>query len=136
LVIDSPNRKITQANRYIQPEHTLELTDDEIVDLLICAGFCLDSVKGIWNCRRTKLASNDEVDISVPVNSSTLIRRKEAAIKDPSGSFIWWAVAKKKNAVDSGLRQKVEDIYFKDFPGFVRARFSRQVGKLDSAGGT
>ena len=34
LVVDSPNRKITQANKYIQPEHTLELTDDELVDLL------------------------------------------------------------------------------------------------------
>jgi len=136
LVIDSPNRKITVANRYVQPEHILELTDDEILDLLNLAGFHVESIKGVWNCRRTSLNSYAEVGISAPADNAELDMRSRSALNDPGGSFIWWAVAKKKGPVQNSLERKIGDIYLKDFPGFVRTRFSSQVGKLEYTCGT
>ncbi len=136
LIIDSPNRKVTQPNRYVQPEHTLELTDDEIVDLLKLAGFSIESLNGIWDCNFSNLNSYNSTAISVPAAKGDLNKRIKNAYENPSDSFIWWVVAKKKGAFNEKIEWKIEDIYLKDFPGFVRSRFSNQIGKLYSAGGT
>ena len=135
LVIDSPNRKITQANRYIQPEHTLELTDSEIIDLVIL-GFRFKSIKGIWNSSRKALGTYEKPVELLSVNDLELDIRRNTARDDPSGSFIWWLIAEKIGPVESSLEIKVEDIYLRDYPGYVRARFLNQIGRLKYAGGT
>lgn len=136
IVIDSPNRKVTTAGRYNQPEHTLELTSDEISDLVELSGFNVTSLKGIWNCRRTRFGDLKSPVNTIPEEEIEYVRRRDAAEADADGSFIWWLEAKKTGPVHENCEAKVEDIYLRDFPGFVRARFEKQVGKVKHAGGT
>jgi len=136
LAIDSPNRKITQPIRYTQPEHTLELTDTEIIDLIILAGFRLISINGIWNTNRNALGAYERTLELHTTDEDELNIRRDTARDDPGGSFIWWLVAEKIGKVKPSLEHKVEDIYLRDYPGFVRTRFMKQIGRLKHAGGT
>lgn len=136
LVIDSPNRKVTTARRYIQPEHTLELTDNEIAELVTLAGFHVKTIEGIWNCRQSLLEPFMGPATLLPSDVVDVERRCKEAKDDPETSFIWWVVAEKTGNIQESIEKKVEEIYLKDFPGFVKARFSNNIGTLKYAGGT
>ncbi len=137
LVIDSPNRKVTQPKRYFQPEHTLELSNNEINELVLLAGFHVENIYGIWHCRSTNSEFDKQPVTFLPDDIQELDERLDAARDDVDQSFIWWLVAKKTGHIqEQALTLKIEDIYLKDFPGFVRNRFLNQVGQLHYAGGT
>lgn len=50
LIIDSPNRSITERLNWSQPEHIIELTVYEIRQLCKYAGFDIKRFFGIWLC--------------------------------------------------------------------------------------
>src|SRR5215211_384359 len=51
LVIDSPNRAVTAPMNYSHSEHTVELTVDEIEEVVTLAGFEATKIAGIWLCQ-------------------------------------------------------------------------------------
>ena len=51
LVVDSPNRALTEAYQWSMAEHTVELEPSEAVNLLGLAGFAVERMKGVWLCR-------------------------------------------------------------------------------------
>lgn len=57
LWIDSPNRFITEQVGWCHPEHLIEFTVDEVLEVMSAAGFLGEQVKGIWLCRDPKTGS-------------------------------------------------------------------------------
>src|SRR5690242_14554522 len=50
LVLDSPNRRVTQPLKWYYGQHTAELTVDEAVEIARLAGFGEARVRGLWLC--------------------------------------------------------------------------------------
>jgi SAM-dependent methyltransferase len=133
LVVDSPNRLITTEHRWIQPQHTLELSARQAKSLLKGSGFEVMETRGIWSCR--------DLDVrlpvtSVPDDSSQVRERLDSADIDPDGSFIWWIVARKVGEPASELAHQVDSMLAGDFPSFVRTRYAHQIGRLNSITGS
>jgi SAM-dependent methyltransferase len=129
LVIDSPNRSVTMHLGYVQPQHTLEFSVDEICRLLAFAGFEIQERYGIWlmlNEHGVALDfSTDSVD-TVEIES-----RCSLAKTQPEKSFIWWVVARKKRDPDVNLLfNAVSQLFARSYSGFVSARFQRSIGAL------
>jgi SAM-dependent methyltransferase len=130
LCIDSPNRSITLAGRYVQPEHVLELSTDEAVRLFELAGFDVLEKYGIWLCQT---ATGERLPITDFEESSRDERCREAHL-NPERSFIWWIVARKVREADMlSLKATIQNLFLKDFPGFVRARHFLGVGAMVAA---
>jgi Methyltransferase domain len=128
LVIDSPNRSVTQHLGYIQPEHTLELTADETVALLEASGFEVLEVHGVWlvidpgTLKSLDIFTCKEGELSCD-------SRQHLASTNPDKSFIWWINARKKNAPDRKLvRELSEKLFWRNYKSFINARFSTNVG--------
>lgn len=132
LCIDSPNRSVTQSGRYIQPEHVLELSVAESASLVRLAGFSISTIYGIWLCED----GQEHFEVLEVPDSASLDRRLSHAKYQPSNSFIWWIVASKVGDVSGTLRTRVEELFLKDYPGFVRSRFSLSRGRFIDASGT
>lgn len=128
LVIDSPNRSVTQHLGYTQPEHSLELTVDEIVELLALAGFDVVETRGVWLV--IDPASNRRMDItSCRPGELTAAERQQGARSRPMHSFIWWVNARKRRPADApAVRRFVAQLFGSHYPAFVGVRFSSQVG--------
>lgn len=128
LVIDSPNRSVTLAAGYIQPEHTLELTVPEICTMVELAGFRVTAVKGVWLCDRA--APSVEV-ISIPGDAVELERRKREATDRPLESFIWWLEAEKIGPANvDGLRKFIDVVFEVGLPAFLDRRYQKQIGRM------
>lgn len=128
LVIDSPNRAVTQHSGYFHPEHSLELTSDEATALLEAAGFEVLEVRGVWlvidpvSMRRFDITSCREGELSPEL-------RTFQAVSNPEKSFIWWINARKKSPADEKLvRDRTSDIFWRNYNGFVGARFGAMIG--------
>lgn len=128
LVIDSPNRAVTLAAGYIQPEHTLELTVPEICTMVELAGFQVTAVKGIWLCDRAA----PSIDVTViPADAVELQRRKDDATDRPLESFIWWLEAVKTGPPNVEALQKFIDVVFEvGLPAFLDRRYQKQIGRM------
>lgn len=95
LVLDSPNRTITEAYGGAHPEHMVELTVDEAVTLITRAGFDVDSVKGVFTCRDKRsgaLLSIEQLSETAP---NSIIQRCVEATEEPENAYIWWIQARK-----------------------------------------
>jgi len=133
LCIDSPNRSVTVAGRYVQPEHVLELSTDEAIRLFELAGFNVVEKYGIWLCQT---ATGERLAIADFDESSSHERCREAHL-NPERSFIWWIVGRKvREANTLFLETMIQNLFLKDFPGFVRARHCLGVGAMVTAAGT
>jgi len=131
ICLDSPNRSITQELGYLQPQHVLELTVQDAIDLTEAAGFDIKSVDGIWDCaiglKRYPVADAVTGDIE---------ERRRTALEHPLSSFIWWIVARKARRVSPDLETVVQRIVSRSFRPFVAARFRNAVGTIESFEGT
>lgn len=91
LVLDSPNRRVTEEIRWRHPQHTCELTVSEAVELVWLAGFEVESVRGVVlgydSDRHVFLGLDDE---SVPWE-----QRAALAADRPEDSFVWWLTARR-----------------------------------------
>ena len=112
IVLDSPNRRVTQAINWLHPEHTVEFTVDEIAELLEIAGFEDLRVRGVllaYDAGRHRYLPISDLD-------STAMGRHERADRAaarPEDSFVWWAEAtrgKRKPDAES-LQRRVRDLF-------------------------
>lgn len=95
LVLDSPNRTITQAYGGAHPEHMVELTVDEAVALITRAGFDVDSVKGIFTCRDRRSGALLSIEHLSETAPNSVVQRCVEATEDPRNAYIWWIQARK-----------------------------------------
>ncbi len=113
LVIDSPTRFITKGLAWTQPEHTIELEVDEIVELLTLAGFGDIDMKGIWLCYDRDRAQMLPLDIFGGGDDWPWQRRVIEAENRPHDSFIWWAEARNGGGRGeaAAVKRRVREIY-------------------------
>lgn len=96
LVIDSPNRRITEHLHWSHGGHTVELTVDEIQEILNAAGFAVRRAEGIWRCRFDDRILQLEDDLE---DDFSVTRRIVTARDNPEDSFIWWVEAQRADRV-------------------------------------
>jgi SAM-dependent methyltransferase len=114
LVLDSPNRLVTQHLQWSHGGHTVELSRTEMCELVELAGFEVRSVRGLWRCRFGDRVMELEDGLT---DGSILIRRVVEAAENPDDSFVWWLVASPAGAPDEhGLACRVEDLYERHWP--------------------
>jgi hypothetical protein len=91
IALDSPNRRVTEAIGWHQPEHTAELSTEEITQAITLAGFEIEQLRGVLlgydRLRHAFLGLEDE---SVSWND-----RATLAADRPEDSFVWWLVARR-----------------------------------------
>ena len=91
IALDSPNRRVTDAIGWCHPQHTVEFSVDEIVQLTTLAGFALEEVRGVLlgydRERHAYLGLEDE---SLPWE-----QRARLAADRPEDSFVWWVVGRR-----------------------------------------
>jgi len=131
ICLDSPNRTISQDASYTQPQHTLEFSVPEAVELVEAAGFAVEKVSGIWSCANG-LKRFDDVTALV----GDIEQRRAQALHRPGESFIWWIVARRIDDPRPDLPEIVDRILLRSFPSFVAARFRNAGRRLHSIEGT
>jgi SAM-dependent methyltransferase len=111
LVVDSPNRNLTEAYRWTMEEHTVELVPEEAARLLELAGFEVVTMKGLWLCRQ----DGELLELQPPgtvVGASEVLERMMKAARRPADSFVWWAEARKVAEPDvAGLEREVRAVF-------------------------
>lgn len=96
-VLDSPNRLVTEHLMWSHGGHTVELSADEICELLTLAGFTVETKTGILPTR-----IDGEVDQQLESgmdNGAVVARRVQSGPELLDDSFIWWVVARKADVV-------------------------------------
>ena len=99
VVMDSPNRDITRPLVWSHPEHTIELTADEISELLVLAGFDVTARRGIWLCRDPRSGRMLPFDPNVADADWSVTERLLAAHDNLADAFIWWVEAVRTDRV-------------------------------------
>lgn len=131
LCIDSPNRLVTEETGYIQPQHVLEFSREDVLRMVEAAGFEVTAAHGIWS----SLEDDRQVaDITATADENDA--RAKAARNDPDASFIWWVVARKVGEPRSDLAETIEKIVAQRFSPFVASRFRKGIGTVGSIEGT
>lgn len=129
LVMDSPNRTITEAlGNWSHPEHTVEATLEEAVKITELAGFDVVAQKGIWLGRDPE---TKETLPFVPVETKqwSVTERLLAARGKPEDSFIWWIEARRaERAPDvDALRAYIDAMFDRAWPERI-SRVQIQAG--------
>lgn len=144
LVVDSPNRLVTQDLLWSMPEHTVEFTPDEIRELMTLAGFDVESIRGQWLCREPS-TNPDNPDAGrlydlwgtpgQPLPDREVVRRIAIAGDHPEHSFSWWAEARRSGRAPDveGLRRRHTEIYAEQWPARMN-RLRSVVGVRDESG--
>lgn len=138
LVIDSPNREITSALVWTQPQHTIEFTPAEAAELVTLAGFDVADVRGLWLCRD---AATDEMMPLWAVGDADpsvteVLRRSVLASHDPANSFVWWLEAARasREPDTAALRTRYAEIYARAWAE-RQQRFRHVIGERRELGG-
>jgi SAM-dependent methyltransferase len=129
LVLDSPNRTVTELTGWMQPEHVLEFRVDEITDLVAMAGFDVESVRGLWQCYDRQ--QHRVLPLDPGADEAENARRADAATHDPEDAFVWWLTARRSmRPADMGaLAARTERVAASALPRLA-GRFFSQIGQL------
>ena len=134
LVLDSPNRLITTRLGWHQPQHTAELSVDEVVRLVGAAGFDVVDVRGVWLCydrQRHVMLRLDPSKIDV-LDVGT---RLELSAVRPEDSFIWWLEARRaERPPEPEIVRRLATEYFDVGSSLAETRLFHQVGRVEGAG--
>ena len=136
LVLDSPNQPITAALGWHQPEHTMELSVQEIRELVTLAGFHNITIRGIWLCydRHKKSILPLIPDLTrIEIEAD---KRVISANDSPEDCFIWWLEARKNNSSSPDTKRMTaltQSIFDREYKRALQRVFS-QVGKLKKGG--
>jgi hypothetical protein len=135
LVTDSPNRRVTQPLAWYHPEHTAELTVDEIVDLLETAGFDHIEVRGLWLCYDRDGHRYLPLEPKHCCENWPPARRVTASEARPEDCFIWWTEAQKlgRQPDRARLLRRASEIFELVRP-ITLSRFAHSVGTVSGLG--
>ncbi len=118
LVVDSPNRAITERITWSHPEHTIELTVPEIREMMLLAGFDVAKEAGIWLCRDPRTGrmlpfDPNEVDAEWSQTERLIVARDH-----PDDSFIWWIEGRRNGAAPdrAGIEAVLARAYERAWP--------------------
>jgi hypothetical protein len=114
LVLDSPNRLVTEYLHWSHGGHTVELSAGEIEELLSMAGFRTESIRGLWRCRfgDTYLQLEERLD-----DGAMLVRRIVDGPDRPDDCFVWWIVARPGGIPDDEkLHARVVELFDQHWP--------------------
>ena len=127
LVMDSPNRTVTAAQRWSHPQHTIELTPDEAKHLVQLAGFDVTAVRGIWLCRDPRSGQDLAFDPNTADELWSVPERLICAYEHPEHSFIWWLEAERSTRTpDAGaVRAYMEELFRQHWPERVQRLLSQ-----------
>lgn len=129
IIVDSPNRLITEAIGWSHPEHTVEYTPAEASQIIELSGFDVVAVKGIWLCQEPGGDRQLSFDPNAVEPAWTVTERCLEAVDHPDHSFIWWIEAKKSGRMPDAdkVHRFAQNTYQKYWPERTR-RFSSQIG--------
>ena len=111
LVLDSPNRLITEHLLRSHGGHTVELSPGEIVELVTLAGCDVMDLHGLWGSKLDGRVLQLEELIDDP---AVFVRKSASGRHDPDDSFAWWLNASKVRANARCRRPSPTD------PGIIR----------------
>jgi hypothetical protein len=136
LALDSPNREITVAQDWNHPQHTLELSVPEIVELLELAGFAGIHACGLWLCRDPATGRDLPLFDIDERGSWPASKRLTLADAHPEESFIWWVEATRGDGEPDRdtIAARLDEL----FPAYRRhrlGRFQHEVGSRRREGG-
>jgi SAM-dependent methyltransferase len=108
LVLDSPNRRVTEQIRWLHPQHTCELTVSEVSELVRLAGFEIESIRGVL------LGYDRERHVFLGLEDESLAWEDRAAqaCDRPEDSFVWWLTARRRNRAPqrAELRARAQEL--------------------------
>lgn len=114
LVLDSPNRLVTEHLHWSHGGHTVELSADEITELVELAGFGVESMRGAWRCRFGDRLVQLEDDLD---DGPLLVRRVVDGPERPDDCFVWWLVARPNGAPNAtDLVTRCAELYAAHWP--------------------
>lgn len=110
LVIDSPNRLVTEHLAWSHGGHTLEVSADEMTGLLELAGFDVVRVRGAWLCE----VDGRVLELEEGLDSAAMVVRRIAlGGDDPDRSFVWWidSVRADRPVDVAAVRARVDELF-------------------------
>ena len=137
LVVDSPNRIITEALCIVHPEHMLEFTPDEMCELLSLAGFDVTKKRGIFLTRDPR---NGQFLPYQPdflwEGPWSLVERCALSDRHVRDSYLWWIEARKTERVpvEQDVRKRVRQFWEAGWPERM-SRFNSELGEPVQIGG-
>lgn len=110
LVVDSPNRLVTEHLCWSHGGHSIEISAAEASHLFELAGFDVIDVHGVWNCVRDGRVIELEEGIEAAAN---LVRRATTGRARPDECFVWWINARRSDRDPDvgGLTAEVQDLF-------------------------
>lgn len=114
LILDSPNRLVTEHLNWSHGGHSVELSGAEIAELIELAGFEVTTLRGVWRCQfgAQILQLEEQID-----DGAQLVRRILDAPDAPDDCFVWWLVARPHGAPDTaGLFTRCRQLYEANWP--------------------
>jgi SAM-dependent methyltransferase len=130
IALDSPNRRVTNALGWLHPEHTVEFTVDEIVELLGLAGFDEIGIRGLFLCYDATTHQFLGLDHQ---DGAKLSREDRVRLgRDrPEDSFVWWATAtcSTRKSDEPRMHAKVNEL-FNHFRANRLMEMSSAIGPL------
>jgi len=127
LALDSPNRRVTQHLLWSHGEHTIELDEQEIAELLELAGFRVRDMSGIWRC----VLDGELLGLEEGLSDPAVLTRRVATGRDhPADCFVWWINAERTDRPvdDAGLRASVAALFDRHWNTRVSRGFFADVG--------
>jgi SAM-dependent methyltransferase len=115
LVLDSPNRLVTEHLHWSHGGHTIELSAEEIEQLLGLAGFTITTMRGVWSCVEAGRRMELEEGIADP---GCFVRRAANAADRPDDSFVWFLVAERdeRQPDAAALATAVDELFERHWP--------------------
>jgi SAM-dependent methyltransferase len=114
LVLDSPNRLVTQWLDWSHGGHSVELSAGEITELAELAGFRVESLRGVWRCRFGDTVLGLEEGLG---DGAQVVRRITDAALHPDDSFVWWLVARPDSTGDDDeVRERCRSLFAEHWP--------------------
>ncbi len=129
LILDSPNRLITEHLLWSHGGHTVELSAAEITELLTLAGFEVETMHGLWLCEQDGRVLQLEERLS---DAALTTRRIALGGDQPDRCFVWWINARRKSVeVDAArLRQRTSEFFAEHWPLRVNRGIMANAGDV------
>lgn len=110
LVVDSPNRLVTEYLYWSHGGHTIEISAAEMNELLALAGFVTLSTAGLWSC----VVDGEIVGLEHRIDEpAVLVERIVHGQDHPDDCFVWWINAERSDVGPdvAALTRRVDELF-------------------------